>query len=303
MPSNTSSLKPKKTYAEQLAILKSRGLEIEDEALALHALTHHNYYRLSAYRLPYTLPNNPDKFAPGAQFGQIWRLYVFDQDLRRLVWSACERLEVSLRARWAYVLAHSLNDPLAYQNQVHFQGPGFTETRRRIEEDIKQSHERFIEHHRQNGQPWPPIWVVSEVITFGSLTRLVRYHKEQRVRQEISNTYALDERSLCSIIHHLALIRNKVAHHARLWDNPPNVRPMLPKKAPVALLKTLDYTPTGQGKVYNTLVLLAHLVRCVQPDDPWPRQVRELLHTLDLALLPRLGAPGDWSSRPIWASA
>lgn len=78
---------------------------------------------------------------------------------------------------------------------------------------------------------------------------------------------------------------------------------MLPKKAPVALLKALDHTPASEGKVYNTLVLLAHLVRCVQPDDPWPRQVRELLHTLDPALLPRLGAPGDWSSRPIWASA
>jgi hypothetical protein len=77
---------------------------------------------------------------------------------------------------------------------------------------------------------------------------------------------------------------------------------MLPKKAPVALLKTLDYTPTALGKVYNTLVLLAHFMQQIDPGDPWPRLVRELLHTLDPALLPRLGAPGDWSSRPIWAA-
>jgi abortive infection bacteriophage resistance protein len=302
VPSNTSSLKPKKSYAEQLAILKTRGLEIEDEALALHVLAHHNYYRLSAYRLAFTSPKSPDKFPPGTQFRQIWRLYVFDQDLRRLVWSACERLEVSLRARWAYVLAHSLNDPLAYQAQVHFTDQSFSETRRRIEEDINKSYEPFVEHHKKKGQHWPPIWVVSEVITFGTLTRLVRNLKEQRIRQEIADAYALDERAFCSMIHHLALIRNKVAHHARLWDNPPKVIPLLPKVAPVALLSSLDYTPAGRGKVYNSLVLLAHLLRQIDPKDPWPSLVRDHLLTLDPALLPRLGAPGDWSSRVIWAA-
>lgn len=54
--------KPAKTYLEQLEILKARGLIIVDEALALHCLMHHNYYRLSAYRFPLTSPGNSDQF-------------------------------------------------------------------------------------------------------------------------------------------------------------------------------------------------------------------------------------------------
>ena len=41
--------KPPKTYAEQVAILKGRGLSVPDEARAEHCLRHHNYYRLSTY--------------------------------------------------------------------------------------------------------------------------------------------------------------------------------------------------------------------------------------------------------------
>jgi hypothetical protein len=62
--------KPKdaKTYLEQLDILKARGLVVDDEAFALHCLEHHNYYRLSPYRFPFTHPGNRDTFLPGITF-------------------------------------------------------------------------------------------------------------------------------------------------------------------------------------------------------------------------------------------
>lgn len=54
--------KPFKTYEEQVALLKSRGLIISDEAEAKDILKRLNYYRLSAYSL--TLRKN-DEFFPG----------------------------------------------------------------------------------------------------------------------------------------------------------------------------------------------------------------------------------------------
>jgi abortive infection bacteriophage resistance protein len=47
--------KPAETYQQQLDRLKSRGLIVPDEPFALHVLEHHNYYRLSAYRFPFTV--------------------------------------------------------------------------------------------------------------------------------------------------------------------------------------------------------------------------------------------------------
>ena len=47
--------KPAKTYQEQLNTLKSRGLAVSDEPFAIHCLKHHNYYRISAYRFPFTV--------------------------------------------------------------------------------------------------------------------------------------------------------------------------------------------------------------------------------------------------------
>jgi hypothetical protein len=74
------------------------------------------------------------------------------------------------------------------------------------------------------------------------------------------------------------------------------------EKKPYTLHGNLDFSPGALGKVYNSLVLIAHLMQQLDPGDPWPRQVRDHLLTLDPALLPRLGAPGDWSTRPLWAA-
>ncbi|UOF90092.1 Abi family protein [Fodinisporobacter ferrooxydans] len=69
------SLKPPATFEEQIQILKSRGLIIEDEDFAIRTLKKINYYRLSAYGL--SLKQN-DQYQPGVTFNQIYALYEFD---------------------------------------------------------------------------------------------------------------------------------------------------------------------------------------------------------------------------------
>ena len=59
-----------KTIDEQLNILKSRGLTIDDEEKASDFLLHNNYYRVSGYSL--TLRNH-DVFSKTASFQIIFR--------------------------------------------------------------------------------------------------------------------------------------------------------------------------------------------------------------------------------------
>src|SRR5664280_753512 len=136
--------KPAKTYAEQLQILKNRGLLVADDARALHCLEHHNYYRLSAYRFPLTVQGNPDQFLPGTTFDDLWNLYHFDRTLRQFVAEAVKRVEISVRARWAYVLAHA-HGPQAYEHSpVFFNAQRHTDALARLDEELARSHEDFV---------------------------------------------------------------------------------------------------------------------------------------------------------------
>jgi len=49
----TQLLKSPKTFEEQIAILRQHGLKIEDENIAIDILSKLNYYRFSAYLLPF----------------------------------------------------------------------------------------------------------------------------------------------------------------------------------------------------------------------------------------------------------
>ena len=86
-------------YPELLAILIRRGLVISDVAFATHCLTHHNYYRLSAYRFPVSVTGKPDEFVPGTTFEQLWALYEFDRQLRCLVLATSEETASKSRNR------------------------------------------------------------------------------------------------------------------------------------------------------------------------------------------------------------
>ena len=58
--------------------------------------------------------------------------------------------------------------------------------------------------------------------------------------------------------------------------------------------------PKEEVKIHDTLVLLIHLTTCIEPDTDWPARLISLLRSLDPALIPEMGFPTDWQSRPLW---
>ncbi len=225
--------KPATTYREQLDLLKRRGLLIGDEARAIHQLQHHNYYRLSAYRYPITAQGNPDEFLPGTTFDDLWNLYDFDRTLRHLVSEAVKRVEISVRARWAYVLAHA-HGPQAYEHAPVFRdSQRHTEALRRLDEELRRSHEDFVSHYRKKyNMSRPPIWAACEVMSFGLLSRFYENIKRNSDRKEMSTTYGLSPETLESLLQHCAYVRNICAHHSRLWNRRFTITVKLPRSSP-----------------------------------------------------------------------
>lgn len=106
-----------KSIDEQIELLRSRNLNFSNETRARELLKECQYYRITAYRYPFVLPQDKDKFRDGIDFNDIWDLYIFDRRLRFLVIDAIERIEVSLRSRWAHVLAGKYGIILALEDK------------------------------------------------------------------------------------------------------------------------------------------------------------------------------------------
>ena len=71
--------KPAITPAQQIELLKQRGLIILDETRALCFLEAVSFFRLTPYMRPFQHPDNRHQFLYGTKFSQLTRLYDFDE--------------------------------------------------------------------------------------------------------------------------------------------------------------------------------------------------------------------------------
>jgi abortive infection bacteriophage resistance protein len=288
-----------KTLDEQLDLLQSRGMVIEDRVAARHYLSHLNYYRLTAYWLPFEADHASHAFKSSATFRSVLNLYVFDRELRLLVLDAIERVEVSLRTQWAYHLAHEYGAH-AYLNPVIARKRDWWRSNLdSLRDEIKRADEVFIEHYQTTytDPPTPPIWAVCEIMSLGLLSRWFTNLKPKHTRSAIAAVYRMDEGVLEAFIRHMTYIRNVCAHHSRLWNRRLTVTMKLPRTKPSELVSSFNaYEPR---LAYNTLVMLAWFLDCISPDHLWKTRLRDLLrpHTIDEALM---GFPKDYEGRFIW---
>lgn len=290
--------KPARTLDDQVELLRSRGLHIPDQERARHYLAHINYYRLTGYWLPFEADHSSHQFNGQASFDDVLNLYIFDREFRLLLLDAIERIEVSLRAQWAYHMAQR-HGPHSYLDAGH--ATDLTLHARHLSkllDEVSRSDEIFIQHyHRTYRHPAsPPVWAVSEIMSLGALSRWIT-HMLPSDRAAIARTYGLDQRVLKGFVRHLAYVRNLCAHHSRLWNRRFTITMQVPRSKPVELVSS--FNPSRTRQVYNTLVMLAGLMDIVSPGHLWKVRLNELLsgHHIDVRAM---GFPDDWQQRPVW---
>ncbi|MEJ7746720.1 MAG: Abi family protein [Luteimonas sp.] len=290
------------TFDEQIARLRERGMVIADADRARHYLSQLNYYRLRGYWMHLEVPSaisGEHQFREGTTFEQVIALYDFDRHLRLLVNDAVERVEVSLRTRWAHVLALHAG-PCAHLQSSLF-NDHHPKLLGRMERLYADRNDVFLRHYLERDIE-PPIWVLCETLSLGDLSKWLGAIKQHSMRQAIATPYGLHETPLCSFIENLAYVRNLCAHHGRLWNRALIVgQPALPKN-PAALVVQRQRDPKTQFRVYNTLVMLAWLMRRLSPGSDWHLRVREHAETR-ADLWEDMGFPADWQGFDLWQQA
>jgi len=285
------------THQQQVELLQQRGMEINDTQSAQFYLRHLNYYRLAAYWLPFEADHQSHTFKAGTSFEQVLNLYVFDRELRLLVLDAIERIEVSVRARWAYEFAHKHGhhahlDPSLARNRFHWE-----KNCRQLKNEVDRADETFIRHLCQAySDDSPPLWAVCEVMSLGLLSRWYQNMKPSGTRVAIAKTYGVNERTLQSWLHHLSTVRNICAHHARLWNREFTVLPMIPNPAPKPLRGQFI---SESRKIYNSLTIMLHLMNIIAPDHHWRARLISLMDTHNIQST-AMGFPNDWKTKRIW---
>ena len=228
--------KPALSLADQIAKLEAIGMVIDDHAIAEHCLQHISYYRLSAYWLPFEHPKGQagPRFRTGTNLQTVLDLYEFDRKLRLLVLDAVERVEVAARGGWAYEMA-MLGDGFSYLDQAIYADQNkFNRNCARLDKEVARSKDTFIRHYKReySGPARPPVWMSSELLSFGLLSQWYAALKEPSLRQKVADPFNLDEVIFVTFLHQLAIVRNICAHHGRLWNRTLDVSLKLPKKSP-----------------------------------------------------------------------
>lgn len=293
--------KPATSISDQLALLRRRGMVIDDEAAARHDLQHISYYRLRAYWLSYEAPAaaGDHAFRPGTRFEDVRALYVFDRQLRLLVMDAIERVEVALRAGWAHHMALAYGPHGYLEQSLYDSRDRHARALTTLSDEFKWSKDTFAVHYRSKyADPvLPPVWMAAEVVSFGQLSKWLGNLKLRADRQAIAKPFGLDEKALISFVHHMSYVRNICAHHGRLWNKRFTVTMMVPK-----FPATLPVAMRGghERMLHNTLVMLDHLLGVISPESGWRKRMLALIESCPQADPAAMGFPAEWRARMAW---
>lgn len=103
-------LKQPKTFEEQVELIREKGFIIaqEEQIGCIEFIKRANYYRLSAYFLPFRRKDG--SFFTNIPFSRIQRIYEFDGRLRALIFETIEEIELYLRTQLAYYSSHKYGE-------------------------------------------------------------------------------------------------------------------------------------------------------------------------------------------------
>ena len=212
----SNDIKAATTLDEQLEILRSRGCFISDETFCKAKLADINYYRLTAYFLPFR--NADGLYCEGTSFHTIYRIYEFDRKLRALLFSAVEEIEVFLRARLAYYCAHTYG-PIGHLDTSNFsQKHNHEKFVKNIAREVDSNKKvLFVKHHLEKYNGVFPIWVITELFTFGMLSYFYSDMKTADQKKIANSIYKTTPKVLISWLRCCTDLRNICAHYGRLY--------------------------------------------------------------------------------------
>lgn len=281
-----NELKPPKTFQEQLALLETRDMVVDDSEKALRALQQMNYYRLTGYAYQYKHAKG-ERYQAGTTFEQVIQLYSFDQEFRRILYKYLELIEIYARTQVAYHFSHLYGSAGHYDNH-NFEKKEYHEKFLISLSDQmgKNKDSAFVAHHIRKYGGSMPVWVAVEILSFSSLSKFFSNVKKEG-KEYIAAQIGFDAYYLTNWLHCFSVLRNTCAHYGRIYNN--LMRPSIKLGG-----KTLrSYPQIKNDSIFAYMVAMLRFLPCKK--DEFVNDVVDVVEkwsaSLDLGLL---GFPQNW---------
>lgn len=214
-----------KTIDEQLEILKTKGLIIEDEEETKEILLRENYFFINGYRILLMNSYSDKTFVPGATFRELYSIFLFDRYFRNILFKNMMIIENQLKS----VISYQLSKKYGYHDKDYLNPKNFTQdkTKSRRVRDLIEKMKRQVRvngaHHMatmhyMNNYGYIPLWVLVKVLSFGIVCELYTILKpeDQLAVADIFNT---TPEYLENFLPILANYRNLCAHEDVVYEH------------------------------------------------------------------------------------
>lgn len=214
-----------KTIDEQISILQSRGIIIEDIDFAKETLIRENYFFINGYRHLF-LKNGTDRYyKEGTTFRELIALFNFDRQIRNIFFKNLLIVENNMKSIFSY----QLSKEYGYREKDYLKTTNFSrnpEKQRQIN-DLLRKMKRQIRinggqhqatNHYIKNYGYIPLWVVVKVLSFGIVSELFTIMKESD-QEAIAEVYRVSKENLITYLPILANYRNLCAHEDIVYNH------------------------------------------------------------------------------------
>jgi abortive infection bacteriophage resistance protein len=285
-----------------LKSLKDKGLTVCDKERALTFLNHVSYFRFAAYLRPLRMNGDADLFKPNATFEKAVALYEFDARLRMLLFSAIQKIEISLRSKIInqFSLAHGpfwFSDP-----ELAFDKHKFTENISTLDHELQRSKDDFIKEHiaKYGKEDFPPAWKLLDLTSFGCLTKLFFNFTDESVKKKIARSYGVPQQEILeSWMKAINALRNCCAHHGRVWNR---IMPVMPQMPHTLQNPWIANRPNVSNRLYSVFCCLVYWANAIDPGNDIVRKFKVLLSDYPMVDTLAMGFPAGWQEEPLLRS-
>ncbi len=214
-----------KTLQEQVDILESKGLLIEDRDECIDILLRENYFFINGYR--HLLMKSPQdrNFVVGSTFRELYSIFLFDRYLRNIIFKNLLIVENNMKS----IISYQLSKKYGYREKDYLNAKNFTndpDKSRRVKDLINKMKRQI----RVNGQQhtatmhyitnygYIPLWVLVKLLSFGVISDLFTVLKPED-KVGIADIYDVEVSQLEDFLPILANYRNLCAHEDILYDH------------------------------------------------------------------------------------
>lgn len=297
-----------KTLDEQIEILKSKGLIVNDIDEAKEILFRENYFFISGYRHLFMRSLKENRFIEGTTFDELYAMFLFDRRIRNIMFKYLLIIENNIKS----IISYTMSKKYGFKEKDYLNLKNFTQDSLKIRQvhDILNKMKRQIrvngrQHaatmHYLSNYGYIPMWILVKVLSFGLVSELYCILKTED-QERIADVYHLDIETLAIYLSLLSNFRNLCAHEDILYDH--RTQRMIPDNKYHYMLN-IDQTDDEYNFGKNDLYALVIIMKQMLQTEEFRELIYELGYEIDVldgkievvplnAILNKIGFPDNW---------